>query len=336
MASRATDKIPLPESIYLEPTNRCNLRCRTCVQSEGIAEPVRDLSLDEARRIADQFPLLERVVLHGIGEPLLNRDLFGMVAYFKARGAEVLFNSNAVLLDRTTSERLLASGLDELRVSLDAAGASTYARIRSDRYFPLVVGNIEELIRMRTERRRSKPKVSAWMVATRENIHDLPDMIRLAGRIGIEEVYLQRLVYRLDGPCHGVAVRDQALIDPPSAVQALLAASLEVSRRSGVGLKASGMTSPEQSLRRGARAQSPWRQCRRPLEGTYITAGGNVLPCCIAPFSTSNYESLVLGNVFTQRFETVWQGEKYRRFRERQQSSSPPPACRGCGVEWSL
>lgn len=336
MARRERADLPLPAGIYLEPTNRCNLHCRTCVQYRGMAESARDITLEEARQIGDQFPSLERVVLHGIGEPLLNDDLFGMIEHFKGRGAYVLFNSNAVLLDRRKADRLIESGLDELRVSLDAASAATYARIRSAGCFPLVVRNIEGLIQCKAGHRRGAPKVSIWMVATRENIHELPAMIRLAARIGIEEVYLQRLVYCLDAPGQGAAVREQAVVDPPPSIQRILDESRRLSRRHGIGLKASGLSTPERSLRSGVRSQAPWRRCRRPWESTYITAAGNVLPCCIAPFATLNYAELILGNVLAQPFEAIWQGERYRRFRSRQQSFSPPPGCRGCGVEWSL
>jgi radical SAM protein with 4Fe4S-binding SPASM domain len=336
MARHERVDFPLPVGIYLEPTNRCNLHCRTCVQYRGMAEPARDLTLDEARQISDQFPRLERAALHGIGEPLLNSDLFGMIKHLKDRGAYVLFNTNAVLLDRQEAERLVESGLDELRVSMDAASASTYARIRSAGCFELVVRNIEGLIRCRAEHGRDEPKISIWMVATRENIQELPDMIRLAAGIGIEEVYLQRLVYCLDAPGRGVAVREQAIVDPPPAIERILDESLRLSRLDGISLKASGLSTPAQSLRSSARSQAPWRRCRRPWESTYITAGGNVLPCCIAPFATSNYAALILGNVLEQPFESIWQGERYRRFRSRQQSFSPPPGCQGCGVEWSI
>lgn len=69
----------------------------------------------------EQFPVLERAVLHGVGEPLLNRDLPRMVAHLKSRGVYVLFNTNATLLTEDWGRRLIEAGLDELRVSVDGA-----------------------------------------------------------------------------------------------------------------------------------------------------------------------------------------------------------------------
>lgn len=60
------------------------------------------------RQIVNQLPRIERVVLHGIGEPLLNPDLPRFIAHLKQRGAHVLFNTNAVLLDERRGDALCA------------------------------------------------------------------------------------------------------------------------------------------------------------------------------------------------------------------------------------
>jgi len=174
------------------------------------------------------------------------------------------------------------------------------------------------------------------MVATRENVEELPEMIRLAARVGIDEVYLQRLVYPVDGAGGGLALTEQALTGPSPRVAEILQESLAVSRRLNVSLMASGLVSPAESLRPKMRDASPWRQCKRPWEVAYITAGGNVLPCCISPFSTVDYAALILGNIFEQPFQDIWRGEAYHAFRQRHQSENPAMCCSACGVAWSL
>jgi radical SAM protein with 4Fe4S-binding SPASM domain len=287
-------------------------------------------------RIAGQVPNLRRAVLHGIGEPLLNKELPQIIRGLKDKGAHVLFNSNALLLSPELARELVAGGLDEFRVSLDAAGESTYAGVRGVERFSDVMQNLATLIRVRNKSRGSKPSVSAWMVGTRENVHELPDMILLASRAGIDEVYLQRLVYPLDGAGSGLARRDKAISCSTEETREILARSMSLSRRLNIRLKASGLTAPRESLYRKSREEAPWRECRRPWEVAYITARGNLLPCCISPFSILDYDSLVLGNVFEQDLEKIWTGEKFSEFRRRHQSSNPPESCSGCGVEWSL
>lgn len=111
----------MPKTLYLEVTSRCNLRCRACILYRGGWEADRDLSLEEFIRITGQLPDLERAVLHGIGEPLLNQELPAMIRHLKSRQVTVLFNSNGLLLDEAKQQELIDSSLDELRISLDAA-----------------------------------------------------------------------------------------------------------------------------------------------------------------------------------------------------------------------
>lgn len=299
-------------------------------------EEPRDLSLDEIKHIVGQVPELNRAALHGIGEPLLNTELADIIRYLKGKDVYVFFNSNGLLLNQKRADELLESGLDELRVSLDAATPSTYARVRGSTDFVRVVRNIEVLAQVRNANHGSNPKISAWMVATADNVEDLPEMIELAARVGIDEVYLQRLVFPTDGPGKGLAVRQKAITGPPQPIADILQKGMSLSRQLGVSLMASGLVSPTKSLSNGSREPAPWRQCRRPREVAYVTAWGNVLPCCIAPFSSVDYGSLILGNVYTEPFDEIWRGEKYCAFREMHQSFDPPGCCSGCGTEWSL
>src|SRR5262245_28538664 len=120
----------LPRSLYLETTNRCDSKCQTCIRTFQSPEPPADLTLEQVKAIASQFPVLDRVVLHGIGEPLLNVEIFAIVAYLKTRSATVLFNSDAISLTAKRALKLIESGLDEYRVSMDARTRQTYRKLR--------------------------------------------------------------------------------------------------------------------------------------------------------------------------------------------------------------
>ncbi|MGA2128775.1 MAG: hypothetical protein ABSG76_21805 [Xanthobacteraceae bacterium] len=79
-----------PVCLYLETTNRCNLPCTTCPRTFEELEPPANMSFDLFRRIVDQYPKIARVVLHGIGEPLMVPNLPRMIRYLKDRGTYVL------------------------------------------------------------------------------------------------------------------------------------------------------------------------------------------------------------------------------------------------------
>jgi MoaA/NifB/PqqE/SkfB family radical SAM enzyme len=329
--SALTLRPPLPRSLYLETTSRCNSLCETCILTFGGREPARDLGWTEFRAVVDQFPVLERALLHGIGEPLLNRDLARMVAHLKGRGAAVLFNSNAISLSERLGRALIEAGLDELRVSLDASTPETYARVRGVDALDKVVANLERFAALRRGRAPGTA-VSLWFTALRENIEEIPGLVPLARRVGAGAIHLQRLVYNGLGlateaqSLHGrLEERERALIEKAEAAAGA----------AGIHFSASGATTPEVSLA-PSHGDRPWSACRRPWSLVYVTVHGNVLPCCIAPWITQHYEGIVLGNLFRQSLAEIWWGDRYRTFRADIQTAEPPEPCRGCGVKWSL
>src|SRR5437588_7830297 len=119
-----------PVCLYLETTNRCNLLCTTCPRTFEALEPAGDMSWELFTGIVDQFPNIARVVLHGVGEPMMVRSLPRMIRYLKDRGTHVLFNTNGTLLTAKKGGDLIDSGLDELRVSLDAAEPEAFKLVR--------------------------------------------------------------------------------------------------------------------------------------------------------------------------------------------------------------
>jgi MoaA/NifB/PqqE/SkfB family radical SAM enzyme len=326
--------LSLPDELYVEVTNRCDSRCETCVRTFETLEPLRDLTLEEFRGLVDQVPHLRRVVLHGVGEPLLNRDLPAMIAHLKgrARPPHVLFNSNAISLTAAKQEALLEAGLDEFRVSTDAAHPKLYARIRGVDCFERMVGNVVAFAQ-RIRRAGSGPRLSLWFTALHANLAELPDLVRLAHRLGVNEVYVQRLVFYGQGLAQG----EQSLFRAMQAAEEKLLAAAEVlAVELDIQFRASGATTPRESLLSPDGNQRPWSLCRRPTTLLYTTVNGNVLPCCFSPFTTRDYSGLILGNAFEEPLAEIWNGAAYRRFRAALQTEAPPDSCDRCGVCWSL
>lgn len=331
-APAMTLRPPLPRSLYLETTSRCNSLCETCILTFGGREPQKDLTWEEFRRVVDQFPNLDRVLLHGIGEPLLNRDLPRMIRHLKARGAAVLFNSNAITLGPRLRRELIESGLDELRVSLDAATGATYARVRGVDAYAKVVANLEGLRDAKRAAGAAVPRVSLWFTGLKDNIEEIAGLVPLAARVGAAGINLQRLVYN----GLGLARKEQSLFGRLQVREAeLIRATEEAARAAGIYFSASGATAPEVSLM-PMDGDRPWSACRRPWSLVYVTVHGNVLPCCIAPWITEHYEGIILGNLYRQPLEEIWWGQAYQEFRRDIQTDRPPEPCRGCGVKWSL
>jgi MoaA/NifB/PqqE/SkfB family radical SAM enzyme len=325
--------LPSPVEAYFEVANRCNSKCATCPLTFSPQEAARQLSLDEFRSLVDQMPDLRRAVLHGIGEPLLNRDLPAMIAYLHARAIFTVFNTNAALLTRRRQVELIDSGLDEMRVSLDSSTPETYARIRGIPAFERVVENLAEMVETRRWRGARTPSLSIWVTALRDNLEELPAIVDLAARIGVEEVYLQRMVFWGEG----LATREHSVFRQWQAeAERAIAEAERRATAGGVRFRGADALSPRASLLERTPQSEPWRACSRPLRLAYVTARGTALPCCIAPFTDAPFDSLRLGNYLDDGVDAVWNSAAYRAFREQLYSSSPPASCRNCGLAWSL
>ncbi len=325
-----------PVCLYLEVTNRCNLLCTTCPRTYAELEPPADMAWDLFVKIVDQLPGLARAVLHGVGEPMLVKNLPRMVRYLKERGTYVLFNTNGTVLNEKNGRALIAAGLDELRVSLDAANAESFLKVRGKNYFDRILKNVKAFRALQEREGHVKPAVSAWLTGLRETIEELPAFIRVAAETGVKEVHLQRLVF-FDRDAIGLARPDQALFDRMTRAEAACLEEAEALAQSlGVTFSASGAASePGMSLTRKPDG-NPWSLCRRPWTVMYFTANGRALPCCIAPFSQHGYANYTLGDATQEELRAIWSGPRYRAFRAALMSDRPAQACANCGLRWSL
>jgi MoaA/NifB/PqqE/SkfB family radical SAM enzyme len=324
-----------PVCLYLETTNRCNLLCTTCPRTFEELEPEADMSWELFTKIIDQFTSIKRVVLHGVGEPMLVRDLPERIRYLKQRSIYVLFNTNGTLLNAANGDRLLDTGLDELRVSLDAADSSVFQMVRGRDMFDRIVRNLTKFRQRQRERGTELPRVSLWLTGLRETIGQLEAFVRLAHQTDVQEVYLQRLVFFGENPM-GLARAESALFErTTSQEEDSIRRAEELARSLGVAFNASGAAEPGTSIKR-RREDQPWSLCRRPWTLMYFTATGRALPCCIAPFSMHSYDSFTLGDATQQSLPEIWNGDRYVNFRASLMRAEPPRACANCGLRWSL
>ena len=99
------DDLPYPALVLLESSSLCNLRCPNCPRTIGrspSAGPdgtafgnMKPALLD---RLDSLFRHTQSVVLSWFGEPLLNRDLPGMVRRLKGYGLSVDMTTNGMLV----------------------------------------------------------------------------------------------------------------------------------------------------------------------------------------------------------------------------------------------
>lgn len=170
--------VPGPLEINLETTVRCNLRCPMCPRT-GAGYPNADLPDELVYRTLDQAAELgtEQVLLFGLGEPFMDRRIFDILRYCRARGLGTMISSNGSFLDADRRARLLDVGCDQLIVSIDGASAATYSRYRIGGHFDRVVGYARALAEEKAAR-RSPMTLVVQMIRMRDNLHEEGEFVR--------------------------------------------------------------------------------------------------------------------------------------------------------------
>jgi radical SAM protein with 4Fe4S-binding SPASM domain len=149
-------------SLIVEPTNTCNLRCTFCFVTEGMTRPGGFMDFALFRKIIDDTPELEHLVLHNWGEPFLHPDLFRMIEYAADAGVRhVVMNTNGTLLTDAAIDRIISGPLSILRFSIDGS-PETFQRIRGVAWKKVR----ERLYRLRELKTVRRPALQVGVVFT--------------------------------------------------------------------------------------------------------------------------------------------------------------------------
>lgn len=165
-----------PLNLDIEITNACNLKCTMCPRTDMVKKgtfwEMGRVEFDTYKRLIDEGISngLCALKYNYMGEPLLHPQLIEMIEYAKKVGVlDVMFNTNAVLLDEEMSRRLIASGLDKLFFSFDSPYREKYNQIRIGADYDKVLTNIRRFNEIRGEMGAIKPLTRITMVLMQEN-----------------------------------------------------------------------------------------------------------------------------------------------------------------------
>jgi MoaA/NifB/PqqE/SkfB family radical SAM enzyme len=161
-----------PQTIVLETTNVCNLRCIHCPQGQGF--PDRPDYVASYMDWEVYTKAIDEIAQHKIGllrfspagEALVHPRFLDQMAYAKRKGvAPIDLTTNGLTLDtpaiedgvkhpsKSIGDRLVDIGIDVIDISLDAATKDAYERIRVGSNYHRVWSNIHRLLYLRNAKR---------------------------------------------------------------------------------------------------------------------------------------------------------------------------------------
>lgn len=280
--NKLADVLPLdtPYVVQIFPIYACNFKCEYCTFSSDPKErgfisdrvimevPLYKKSIENMSHFPNKIKVLRFV---GMGEPLLHKDIVGMISYAKQKNVadriEILTNGS--LLTNKMSDALTSSGLDRMVISLQGITAESYKKVSNVdidfdeflaniKYFYEHKGNIDLYIKVMDIAIEDKQKFF-------DTFGDICDTI------GIEHA----------SPIFHGARYNSEYKETGSEYTQFGSEVLDV------------------------------RICPQAFFTLQINPDGNVVPCYSVPYPE------IMGNSYEQSIVDIWNGGKYRRFRQR-------------------
>jgi MoaA/NifB/PqqE/SkfB family radical SAM enzyme len=191
-----------PTHISVLVTSRCCFRCDMCpTHSTKTPESyvhrhreAPDMSVDLLRSVLDRYPNVVRVPLIGLGEPLLNPQLFDLVTECTKRRMIADTISNGYTLDAFIPD-IVSSDIDRICVSINGHTADEFHRMTGNPGvdYSRILRNVEALVRRRANKRSSLRIDLSFIIDSTNYLH-MKDMIEVAEGLRVDDVYLAQFI----------------------------------------------------------------------------------------------------------------------------------------------
>lgn len=316
---------PFEFFIQLHLTERCNLRCSHCYQTE--ARPSEMSFLEISSLIEEVSDLLEDwKESYGIalsssftvtgGEPFLRQDIFEILEELRIRGFDTYILSNGTLISRDVAARLAEIGIKGVQVSIEGP-EDVHDSIRGAGSFSASLKGIRNLLDAEIE-------VTLNTTLSDVNAHCFMDLIELASSLGVQRLGFSRLVPSGSGEKWlSKMLKKEVVKDLYSKILSLKIQGLNIATGDPV---ASQFRNPAEA---DAADSVPSGGCAAGVSGLTILPDGTITPCRRMP--------VAIGNVKRDSLREVWAtSETLKALRDKSMyqgkcgNCARWSACRGC------
>lgn len=329
-----------PKSVDIELTNRCNLRCRMCWfwGESGVGNRYgSELTKNEVYGLVRELLEHRPHIYIGGGEPFVRGDLLEILKYIKNCGLTVSLTTNGTLLHDEVIVALIKLGLDGISFSIDG-GKKIHDYIRGKGVFDRVTSRIKKLNDYRRKYGLEKPIIVVNTTITELLVGSLEENLREI----IEKTDNKADQYRIQ---HLWYVTDKELSAHQLTVKKLLGARAHNAKAHLTSFTFDAYTLADEVIRLRKKPKVRVFPDLRPDEIiNYYTEFMCTRKKCVAPFLEAVVkpngdvvfcpdewiDDYVLGNIRTQKFMEIWNGEMSRRFRAVLSKYGCFPACKRC------
>lgn len=297
-----------PEGVGIGAHYNCNAKCAFCLGGK-----FKLFSLERYREFFEPRlnPIISKaryVSLCGFGELLLMPGIEKFLDYINGKIPNTIkiFTTNGLPLNNDIAIRLTKSK-SVVEVSLHADNGHLHRLLTGMNTFEQIVSQIKELLRLR--KNKDSPTVSLIFIVTALNVENLPEFVKFAANLGVDEVFCNYMT--IFSPAH----LKLSCFFKQELTDISFARAEEIAKKKKVLLKL--------PPRFGVNNHSPKRQiCVDPWKFFYVENEGSVNPCC--------YAGMHFGYLDRADFNTMWNGANYKHLRSSLIEGPPHSWCKYC------
>lgn len=284
-----------PRRLVLELTNACNMNCVMCGRNAAKFQPTV-FDMDVFHSLEPIMDDIEEVTLMGWGEPTIHPHFKEMLETIDRHSARKYFCTNGMHL-KDLKHTIFDTHVDVFAVSLDGACAETNDRIRVGSDFAEITTQLREIEAIKRANHLKYPWINFVFCAMKRNLHELPDMVRLAADLGIDEV---KVVYLT---AFSPALEPEILWGCEPETADVFAQAAELAESLGIQMKLPHLIGQDVA------GDQPHKDCFVAWRDFFLGSDGFVRPCMSTPVQFFRYDK-------AKDFMTMWNDAHYQQYRQ--------------------
>ena len=317
-----------PFSLDINPTDRCNLKCRSCWQRNpkfGEIDSEYQLGRDKLLELIDQAIELDvkRFEITGGGEPLVRKEVvLEIMNKIKKNGRYGNITTNGTLLSKRDLEFITEINWDNVTISLDGPNSEINNYLRGENSFERVMDNIKTLNDLKEA---EKPSLKFNTVISNRNYDHLSEIMELAAERKVETVSFETLTVHSDQG-EELKLNKEEREELKENIPKIQKKAKSLGIKTNIGSlkqKHFKRSNEMDSLIEGEESFSSIA-CFEPWYHLVIKVDGSAQPCCLYD---SDQE-----NVKNKSLEEIWFGDFFNRVREKIRKENFSEYCKICNA----
>ena len=282
-----------------EITPKCDFDCIYCynIWKEKPDYQQKTLSLEKIKQLFSKIIKennISEITITG-GEPLLYENLLDVIKFFKKNNIRVGLTTHGTLLDEKKIKDLIESGVSYFEISLDAINPKIYKQLTNDNQFDKVKKTILNI-------KKYKALLTISTIITKLNIDEIPQVIDLSFAFSADYISLNRFIPGGSGK---------------KIVNTLLPSIKELKKVLEIA------NSKAKKYNFAINISLPIEDCIIPHKnypnlnfGTCMCGERKWLIDSVGNLRTCEQNPEIIGNLFEQSFENLYNSEQSQKFRQ--------------------